>query len=97
LAYSLLASPAAQRQLDSLPPDIADGLRTVLHSLAEHPNSKRFDVKKLEGPQRDPPLLRLRLGDYRVILVIRHASKDIVVVRVGRRAAVYRGLGTLGD
>lgn len=97
MPYALLASPAGRKTLEALPTDIAAGLKEVLRALAETPNSRRFDVKPLQGPQREPPLLRLRVGDYRVILFIDHAREEIVVVRAGRRNTVYRGLGSLGD
>jgi mRNA-degrading endonuclease RelE of RelBE toxin-antitoxin system len=97
LGYALLASPAGQKSLDALPKAIADGLREVLKALAENPRSKRFDIKALHGPQREPPLLRLRMGDYRVVVVIDHPRQEIVVLRAGRRNTVYRGMGQLGD
>lgn len=97
MAYALLASPAGQKSLDALPKAIADGLREMLHALAESPRSRRFDIKALRGPQREPPLLRLRVGDYRVILFIDHERQEIVLARAGRRATVYRGLASIGD
>jgi mRNA interferase RelE/StbE len=97
LAYALLASPAGQRSLDALPDPYSGGLREVLKSLADSPRSRRFDVKPLKGPQRQPPLLRLRVGDYRVVLFIDHERKEVVVVRAGHRSTVYRGLTHMGD
>ena len=91
MAYVLLASPAAQRELDDLPEDIADGLRLVLHELAKQPHSKRFDIKLLRGGTPGIKSLRLRVGDYRVILQFDHAAKEIHIVRIGHRSTVYRG------
>jgi mRNA-degrading endonuclease RelE of RelBE toxin-antitoxin system len=97
LAYALLASPSGQKTLDALPKAIAEGLKRVLQALAESPRSRRFDLKALQGPQRRPPLLRLRIGDYRVVLFMDHPRQEVVVVRAGRRNTVYRGMDQLGD
>lgn len=97
MGYALLASPAGQKSLDALPKLVADGLREMLQVLAETPRSRRFDIKALQGPQREPPLLRLRVGEYRVILFVDHQRQEIVVVRAGRRSTVYRGLASVGD
>lgn len=89
----LLASPRAQKELDALPSRIADGLRQLLGALAEDPRSKRFDLKPLVGGRGKLPRLRLRIGDYLVILEIDHARQQILVGRVGHRSTIYRDWG----
>lgn len=91
MAYALLTVPAVQRQLEDLPPAIADGLRAVLMALAQDPQSRRFDLRKLAGNDQRPPPLRLRVGDYRVILQVYHDLKEIRISRIGHRSTVYRG------
>jgi mRNA interferase RelE/StbE len=93
VAYLLLAAPSAQRELDALPPAIANGLRLILRALADEPRSSRFDLKKLAGNDERPPPLRLRVADYRVVLQIDHAVKEIHIVAVGHRSKVYRRWG----
>lgn len=93
MAYALVAAPVAQRELDHLPARIADGIRQALRALADDPRSKRFDLKRLQGNDARPPPLRLRLGDYRVILQIYHDLREIRVARIGPRSTVYRGWG----
>lgn len=93
MAYAVLAHPRAQRELDKLPARIADGLRAVLLALAESPHSKRFDISPRRAVDGHPPALRLRVGDYRVILGIHDADKEIRIARIGHRSKVYRGLG----
>lgn len=97
MPYQLLAHPAAQRGLDALPKQIADGLRRVLRALAEEPRSTRFDLKALKGVDGEPPALRLRVGEYRVILRIYHDFQEIRIARIGHRKPVYRGIKGLGD
>ncbi len=90
MAYALLTVPSVQRQLDELPPVIADGLRQVLGALAKEPRSKRFDLKKLVGKDERPPPLRLRVGDYRVVLQMYHDLEEIRISAIGHRSTVYR-------
>lgn len=87
----------AQKELGALPDTIADGLRRVLSALAASPRDKRFDLKPLKAVDGEPPALRLRVGEYRVILRIHHDLKEIRIARVGHRKAVYRGIGGVGD
>lgn len=58
----------------------------ILHSLARYRASGAGDVKRLQGTE--PPELRLRIGDYRVIFYDRVDS--IVVLAVKHRREVYR-------
>ena len=95
MAYALLAHPRAQQELDALPPRIAEGLRRVLAELAERPRDPRFDLKALKAVDGEPPALRLRVGEYRVILRIHHPEREVRIARVGHRSSVYRGLNHL--
>ncbi|HLF16893.1 MAG TPA: type II toxin-antitoxin system RelE/ParE family toxin [Candidatus Thermoplasmatota archaeon] len=97
MAYAILASSVAQRELDGLPNGIADGIRLVLRAFAQEPRSKRFDVKALKGIDERPPLLRLRIGDYRVVFQIHPPLKEIHVSRIGHRRNVYRAMRGVGD
>jgi len=45
----------------------------------------------------DPPGVRLRVGEYRVILRIDHKAKEILVARNGHRSNVLRGVEHLDD
>lgn len=97
MAYKLLAHPVAQKELDKLPPRIAEGIRAVLGALAENPRGHRFGLKPLRAVDGEPPALGLRIGEYRVILRVHHAEREIRVARIGHRRTVYRGLGSIGD
>ena len=97
MAYKILVRPVAQRQLDDLPTAIQEGLRLVLRTLADEPRGSRFDLKAIAGRKRTPPYLRLRVGDYRIILQIDHAVHEILVARIGHRKDVYRGVEELDE
>ena len=60
---------------------------------AEAPNDSRFDLRPLRGPSDKPRPLRLRVGDYRVILQIYPDLQEIRIARIGHRSTVYRHLG----
>lgn len=95
MAYELFAHPKAQRELDELPPVIADGIRRVLKEFALDPRDGRFDLKPLKAIDGEPPAMRLRVGRYRVILRIHREEKEIRIARIGHRDKVYRGLDHL--
>lgn len=97
MPYVLLAHPVAQKELDALPPRIADGIRAVLKALATSPRGPRFDLKPLKAIDGHPPALRLRIGEYRVILQIHHDLREIRIARVGHRKTIYRGLSGFKD
>lgn len=92
MAYAVLAHPVAQKELDTLPQAIADGLKQVLAALAESPRDPRFDLRQLRGQTDKPRPLRLRVGEYRVILQIYHDLQEIRIARIGHRSTVYRHL-----
>ena len=58
----------------------------ILKTLARHLESGEGDVKRLEAVQ--PPLLRLRSQDYRVLF--RDHGTNIEVTRVRHRREAYR-------
>ena len=47
------------------------------------------DVKRLQGP-KNPPLYRLRVGDYRV--VFNSEQGNYTILRVDNRGDVYKGI-----
>ena len=96
-AYVLLAHPTAQKELDVLPTRIADGIRRVLAALAKSPRDPRFDLRALKAVDGEPPAMRLRVGEYRVILRIHHPEKEIRIARIGHRSGIYRGVEHLDE
>lgn len=97
MPYAVLAHPTAQKELDALPRSIRDGIRAVLRALADEPRSRRFDLKPLKAMDDQPPAMRLRIGEYRVLLRIHHDLREIRIARIGHRKNVYRGLGHVMD
>jgi mRNA interferase RelE/StbE len=87
LAYRIEFAPRADREFRALERSTQVKLSRRIDALAENPRPQ--GIKKLAGEE---DLYRFRVGDYRVIYQIREKSLLVLVVRVGHRADVYRGL-----
>ena len=89
MAWRIEFDPAAEKELDSLDPQVA---RRILRFLQER-------VMPLEDPRsigqalkgiRFGEFWKYRVGDYRVIARIEDDGLRILVVRIGNRREVYR-------
>ncbi|MBC2775316.1 cytotoxic translational repressor of toxin-antitoxin stability system [Rhizobium sp. AQ_MP] len=72
---------AATKVLDRMQPKRRDAIRSRVDAFAR---GERVDVKKLKGS----PLLRIRVGDDRVI--IDEQTMLVIVVEVGPRGGIYK-------
>jgi mRNA interferase RelE/StbE len=87
--YAFRWRERAVRQLRAIPPPAALTILRALTSLGDDPRRPDADVKKLaEYEDR----YRLRVGDYRVIYEVMDGQLVILVVGVGHRREIYRGL-----
>lgn len=87
MAYSIELKPAAVRDLKKLPEDVRKQVAEKVDSLAETPRPPGGEtVKGSSG------LLRLRVGDYRILYEVQDKALVIFVVRVRHRREVYRNL-----
>lgn len=78
--------PSALRALESLPKKVSVRLYVRAESLGVNPYPP--GVKKLRGTE----LHRVRVGDYRIVYEVQDAVLLVLVVRIGTRGEVYRGL-----
>ena len=88
--YQVDLAPRAQRELRKLKrqPRLLRALLDCLQTLADEP-----DAKKLKAP-RD--LWRVVVkSDYRIIYEIQDAKLIVLVVKIGDRKDVYRGIEDL--
>jgi mRNA interferase RelE/StbE len=85
LAYAIDFKPAALRDLKKLPKDIQQRISNAVSTLADDP--RPHGVKVLQGGDG---LLRLRVGDYRVVYRVEDRALLVLVIRVGHRREVYR-------
>lgn len=91
MAYRIELTPAAEKSLAKVAKNNRVVLRKidqVLLSLADSPVPAKS--KQLVG--EDPPLYRVRVGDYRILYQIEDEVLVIIVVHVGHRKDVYRFL-----
>lgn len=95
MTLRLEANATAHRQLGRLPPRIRAGMIHAMQVIAADPDGHRLDVRPLRAIDRRPPVLRLRVGDYRALFQIDDEAGWVRVVRAGHRKNVYRGLDTL--
>ncbi|MBI4492687.1 MAG: type II toxin-antitoxin system RelE/ParE family toxin [Chloroflexi bacterium] len=85
MAYSVVFLLSAARELASLPKDAQRRIARRLDSLAENPRPP--GAQALQGSER---MLRLRVGDYRVLYQVEDAVREVLVAKVGHRREVYR-------
>jgi len=90
----LLAASVAQ--LRAMPPAAKRAMREALRGLGEDPSgrSRLLDVKQLDLRGADPPIYRLRIGEWRAAFVVE--AREIKVVRIFARSEGYRWLDTFG-
>jgi mRNA interferase RelE/StbE len=84
MALRVIRSPEARAEVRAI--DRETALR-LLKALGRFLKTEAGNVKQLEG--FDPPLFRLRIGDWRVIYR-RIGGDDIEVVRVRNRREAHR-------
>lgn len=77
---------AALRALEDLPRKLAARLYARAEALGTDPYPS--GVKKLRGTG----FHRVRVGDYRIVYEVQGAVLLVLVVRIGTRGDVYRGL-----
>ncbi|KJS54630.1 plasmid stabilization protein [Streptomyces rubellomurinus subsp. indigoferus] len=89
MKYAFRFTSHARRQLRGIGQLEAMRVLTALTALGDDPFADGPDVKKLAG---NDALYRLRVGDFRVVYQVRGEVLVILVVHVGHRREVYRGL-----
>lgn len=87
MTYRIEFTPSARRQFTRLPREVIRRIDAHILALAENPFLP--GAEKLSG---SPGLFRIRIGDYRVVYTVEHHALVVLVVRVGHRRDVYRGL-----
>ena len=80
--YEVVFTKKAEKDFDSLDVGIKQRVVQVLERIKLDP--KPF-LKRLSGTDSH----RLRVGDYRVIIDLEEAKKELVVLKIGHRKNVY--------
>lgn len=79
----IVYSREAQKTLDRIPVNEANRIRAKIKQFAEDPQSLANNVKALAGL----PFVRLRVGDWRVIMDDR--GHVLGIVKIGPRGGIY--------
>lgn len=85
--YRVELTPAAARALRKLTAEIRRRIARRIDALATQPRAA--DAAKIEGGEG---LLRVRVGDYRIIYTVHDDVLLILVVRIGHRTDIYKAL-----
>ncbi len=87
----VLLSKTAARQLERLPANAARRIREHVRVLEDDPLRHRpgADIGVLWGHD-DPPLYRLRVGEYRVLYFV--FPRGVRITEIVHRSRAYRGM-----
>ena len=80
--YQIIIKKAAKKFIDRLP---THEKRRIVSAIERLPNGE--DIKKLKGHDG---LLRLRVGEYRIIYTVDHGELIVYVIDAGNRGQVYK-------
>ena len=83
--YTVFLKPAAERALKKLAPPVLRRIAKAIDNLGTNPRPS--GVTALTG---GPGLLRIRVGDYRIIYSVQDAVLTVLVVTLGHRRNVYQ-------
>jgi mRNA interferase RelE/StbE len=85
VSYQVTLIPAAEKQLEKLAKQLQRRVVIKLSSLAQNPRPP--DAKALQAMEG---LLRVRVGDYRIVYRVVDEPAQVTVVRIAHRSDVYR-------
>lgn len=84
--FGIEFSAQAKKRGDKLPQDIKRRVIKALRALAQDPYPPQ--AHRLAGSD----YYRMRVGDYRIIYEVQEERLLVLVIRIGHRKDVYRGL-----
>ena len=83
--YRIDVVPSAARALKKLSVDVRRRIGRAIDGLAATPRPSGAHALQVQ-----PGLLRLRVGDYRIIYSVQDEVLLVLIVRIGLRREVYR-------
>ena len=86
MAYRLVHTEAALRDLQALPREVFRRVDARILALADNP--RPHGAERIRGTRG---ALRLRVGDYRILYSVDDAQQVVTIGRIGHRRDVYRG------
>ncbi len=89
MSYRITFNRAYIKDLRSIPEHARRQIREKVLALAANPRPD--GCKKLRG-EFDPPLFRIRCGDYRVVYSIDDGVLLVLIIEVGHRKDIYKDI-----
>ena len=83
MKYTIVIEKPAEKFIMKLPKSEKEWVLRAIHGLPDKGDIKRLQGKKSKG------LLRLRVGDYRVIYSVDNGRLTVYVVDAGNRGQIY--------
>ena len=83
--YTVFLKPSVQRALKKITAPALKRIARAIDSLSSNPRPS--GVTALQG---GPGLLRIRVGDYRIIYTVHDDVLTVLVVTIGHRRDVYQ-------
>lgn len=91
MTYQVVIRRQAKRKLQSLPRGERNRIAEKITLLGDDPDNPQLDIKSLQGEQSaERPLLRLRVGRWRVIFDRQDSIRVISVERIKPRGDAYK-------
>ena len=89
--YAVRVARSAEKALSGFPGALQQRILAGMSALGADPYRSRpgADIRRLKQ-SKEPPLYRLRVGDYRVLYFI--VGKEVMVTELLHRSHAYRGL-----
>ena len=81
LIYQIIIKKRAKKYIDKLP---MNERKRIVYAIERLPNGD--DIKKLKGHDN---LLRLRVGDHRIIYTVDNGKCIVYVIDAGNRGEIY--------
>lgn len=88
MSYAIRVTPAAQKQIRKLDPQVARRIRHFLESTLQ----VLEDPRSIGKPLVDQDFWRYRIGDYRILVSIDDGELVVLVVALAHRREIYRDL-----
>ena len=89
MTYEIQYSKAVDRDLSKLPIEISRNIVQTIHKIKDDPFSH---IQKMKD-RNNPPQYKLRVGNYRVVILLDKNKKILLVDGAGHRSTIYKRYG----
>ena len=86
MAFSIQFGPQPDKFLSKLDYQTKDRIRNKLEKLKIYPFPS--EVERVEG-YKDEKVFRVRVGDYRILYLVRYEENKILVSKIDKRGRAY--------